>query len=247
MKISFVIPAYNEEAILAQCVQSILDEIERTRPLFPELQTEVVVVNNASTDNTKEVAQALGVRVVDEPVKGLVSARNAGFLSTDGDIVANIDADVVLLEGWLTKIVTRFEADPMLVALSGPFIYYDMSAWTRALVKIFYAIGLLTHFLFKNTLAMLQGGNFVIRRAAMLQAGGFDTSVVFYGEDTDVAKRLSKIGKVVWTFDLPAYTSGRRLQKEGVVAMSIRYTLNNIWMMRFGRPFTRAHVDHRPK
>ena len=94
---------------------------------------------------------------------------------------------------------------------------------------------------------MLQGGNFVIRRDAMIRAGGYDTSITFYGEDTDVAKRLSKVGRVQWTFRLPVYASGRRLKKEGIVRMSIKYTLNHLWILWFDRPFTMRYIDIRPK
>ncbi len=245
MKISFVIPAYNEEAIIAKCLESIQQELARGN-----YDAEVVVVNNASTDRTKEIALTFsGVRVVDQPVKGLVHARKAGFDATSGELVANVDADVILTPGWMDKVLKGF-ADSGLVALSGPFIYYDLSASSRVLVKIFYGIGYGTHLFNHYVLgigAMLQGGNFVIRRDVWEKAGGFDTSIAFYGEDTDVAKRLSKVGTVKWTFALPVYTSGRRIKAEGLVRMSIKYTLNYLWITYFGRPFSSKYIDIRPK
>ena len=124
MKISFVVPAYNEEAVIAQCLEAIERELART-----PCEVEVVVVNNASTDRTKEIAQTFeGVLVIDEPVKGLVAARSAGFRATSGAIVANIDSDVILTEGWLAKVLHEFSHADDLVALSGPFIYYDLPA-----------------------------------------------------------------------------------------------------------------------
>ncbi len=246
MRISFVVPAYNEEAIIASCLASIRRELEHT-----EVETEVVVVNNASTDRTREIAQSIGgVRVVDEPVKGLVAARSAGFRTTSGELVANIDSDVILTDGWLATVLDEFARDEQLVALSGPFIYYDLSPFTRSLVKVFYGIGYLTHTINHRVFhvgAMLQGGNFVIRRDAWERAGGFDTSIEFYGEDTDVAKRLSREGRVKWTFALPVKTSGRRLKAEGVIWMSIKYTTNYLWITWFGRPFTKKYKDIRPK
>ena len=80
-----------------------------------------------------------------------------------------------------------------------------------------------------------------------MNAGGFDTTISFYGEDTDVAKRLSRIGKVKWTFKLPVYTSGRRLVAEGVVQMSVKYTINYLWITWFGKPYTKTYIDIRPK
>ena len=75
VRLSFVVPAYNEEAYLPACLESI---VAQTRELGDAV--EVIVVNNASTDRTREVALAVpGVRVVDEPRKGLTFARQAGF------------------------------------------------------------------------------------------------------------------------------------------------------------------------
>lgn len=244
MKVSFSIPAYNEEAFIGKCLRSVLAEIARSG-----VDAEVVVVNNASTDRTKEIALSFrGVCVVDEYKKGLTHARAAGMRATDGEVIANVDADTMLPKGWLTTVARRFEGDKKLVALSGPFIYYDLSLVDRALTRFFYFVGylmyLVNHFILR-TGAMLQGGNFVIRRDAFEQIGGFDTSIAFYGEDTDVACRLAKVGKVVWTWQLPIYSSGRRLEVEGIVTTGWRYTLNHLSVIFLKRPATQTYRDIR--
>jgi len=61
---------------------------------------------------------------------------------------------------------------------------------------------------------MLQGGNFVVSRAALEQIGGYNPLFTFYGEDTDLARRLNAIGAVKFTFRLPALSSGRRLLRK---------------------------------
>ena len=89
MRLSFVVPAYNEEAYLPACLESILAQ---TRELGDGV--EIIVVNNASTDRTREVALGYaGVRVVDEPRKGLTFARQAGFAASTGELIANVDSD----------------------------------------------------------------------------------------------------------------------------------------------------------
>ncbi|MSR70690.1 glycosyltransferase family 2 protein [Candidatus Kaiserbacteria bacterium] len=245
MKISFVIPAHNEEAMVGKCLQSVFDEIDRVHDSGVPLDVEVVVVDNASTDHTREEALKFpNVTVVEEKLKGLVYARRAGFVSTDGELVANIDSDTVLPRGWLDTVMTEFAKDPNLVALSGPFIYFDLSAWKRALVKAFYFLGWLIHLLNHHvfhTGAMLQGGNFILRRDAWEKAGGFDITIAFYGEDTDVARRIGKQGRVLWTWGLPMYTSGRRLEKEGLVRMSWLYTINHLAILWTGRPATQKY------
>lgn len=244
MKLSVVIPAHNEESLIAQCLQAVQKEVAKT-----EEEVEVIVVNNASTDRTKEIAQSFrGVRVVDEPHKGLVRARHAGYTASSGELIANIDADTMPPEGWLATVFKEFDADPKLVALSGPFIYHDLSLFQRILVRVFYYVGYALYLLYHYVLrigAMLQGGNFVLRRSALEKIGGFDTSIEFYGEDTDIAKRMSKIGKVKWTFKLPMYASGRRLKEEGILTMGFKYALNFFTVTFRGKPHTKHYKDIR--
>lgn len=246
MKLAFVVPAFNEEALIGRCLESILRDIEATG-----CDAEVVVVNNASTDRTAEVAAAYpGVRVVDERQKGLVHARHAGLMATTAELVANVDADTILPEGWTKTALDAFGADPGLVALSGPFIYYDLSAVRRASIRFFYYMAYLNYLFTRYVLhagSMVQGGNFVIRRSAWLSVGGYDRSIAFYGEDTDVARRLAKVGAVRWTFALPMYASGRRLSAEGMLTIGWRYTLNFFWVIFRGRPYSHDYKDIRPE
>lgn len=244
MKISLVIPAYNEERHLPQCLAAVERELART-----PCDAEVIVVNNASTDRTGEIARSYAwVHVVDEPRKGLVRARHAGLMAATGELIANIDADTMLPEGWLKTVLEEFEREEGLAALSGPFIYYDLSTFQRGLVRLFYFGGYLSHLVNHHVLhtgAMLQGGNFIVRRTYLEQAGGFDTSIEFYGEDTDVARRISKVGKVKWTFRLPMHASGRRLAKEGIVTTGLRYATNYFHTIARGKPFTTTYTDIR--
>jgi len=247
MKLSFVIPAHNEEKYIGQCLDSIFRELKNA-----PYDVEVIVVNNASTDGTREVAQKYpGVIVIDEPAKGLVRARRAGFLGATGDLIANVDADTMLTPKWVDKVFREFEKDKKLVALSGPFIYYDLPKRIDFVVrKIFYPIGfiiyLVNHFIFRRG-GMLQGGNFIVRRDALVKIGGYNTDIDFYGEDTDIANRIGRIGKVKFTFKLPIYSSGRRLAGEGTLTMALRYGINYFWMTFFGRPYTTTSIVVRPE
>ncbi len=243
MFVSFVIPAYNEEAVLGDCLTSIQKQVAGRSDV------EIVVVNNASTDTTKQVAESFGVRVVDETRKGLVWARKAGFDATTGRLVANIDADVVIPDDWFEKLEYYFKKNPNLSALSGPHIYRDMSFFSRICTRLFYIIGYvfdrISYYLF-NKGAMLQGGNFVTTRQAIIDIGGYDTSITFYGEDTDIGSRISKIGKVLWTFNFPVYASSRRMKGEGVLLMGLKYAKNHIATTFFGKPATMEYIDIRP-
>jgi glycosyltransferase involved in cell wall biosynthesis len=244
MRLSFVIPAYNEEAYLQACVESILLQTQAL-----QLPTEIIVVNNASTDGTRRLALSLpGVKLVDEPRKGLTFARQAGFNASTGDLIANVDADSRLTEGWLQQVLDTFAATPKLVALSGPVVYYDLNPRERLLVRVFYLWAWIVYAVNRWVLrvgSMVQGGNFVITREALEKIGGFNLAITFYGEDTDIARRLNDVGKVRFTFDLKMFSSARRLRKEGMLKTAGRYTMNYFWTTFLERPFTNEHADIR--
>lgn len=243
-RISFVVPAYNEEVLLPDCLQAIRAEIARTG-----CDAEIVVVDNASTDRTAAVAAAVpGVLVVHEPVKGLVAARRAGFEASRGVLIANIDADTMIPPGWLDRVFEGFARDPKLVALSGPHDYFDVPPHIRAFSRAFYMVGFLTYAFNKRVLgvgSMVQGGNFVVLRDALAKAGGFSDTFQFYGEDTDIARRMNRVGNVDFTWKLMAKSSGRRLRGDGVVMTGIRYSANYFWATFFRKPFTDAWHDYR--
>ncbi|MFZ2187110.1 MAG: glycosyltransferase family A protein [Candidatus Moraniibacteriota bacterium] len=245
MKLSIIIPAYNEEAYIGKCLESIVEEQARHH-----FDVEIIVVNNASTDRTAEVARSFSVaRVIDEPRKGLVRARQTGYEASGGELVANVDADTLVPEGWMKQIFEEFVADPELVALSGPYIYYDLSPVLNGCVRLFYGLGkfvnVLNAWVTGRSGTMLQGGNFIVRRSALAAAGGFDLNFDFYGEDTAIAKQMSRRGKVKFTFRLPMYTSGRRLRAEGIFTMTVRYGMNFLWTILFDKAYSKQYKDIR--
>lgn len=244
MRLSFVVPAYNEEAYLPACLESILAQ---TRNLGDAV--EIIVVNNASSDRTREAALGYaGVRVVDEPRKGLTFARQAGFAASTGELIANVDSDSRLPPGWVEQVLRTFTEEPKMVALSGPFVYYDLTPRQRVSVQVFYAVAFMVYVLNRWVLragSMVQGGNFVLRRDALEQIGGFNTAIAFYGEDTDIARRMSRVGKVRFTFGLRMFSSARRLKHEGIFTMAGKYTINYLWTTFRKKPFTEEYIDIR--
>lgn len=246
MKLSVVIPAYNEEELIGDCLNSILHEIEGKN-----YDMEIIVVNNASTDKTREIIASFPkIKLVDEMKKGLVRARRAGYQASRGELVANIDADTRITAGWFDKVFSEFSKNKKLAGLSGPFIYYDLSKQARASVRLFYYFGFAAYLFNRYVIgvgSMLQGGNFVIKRTALEAIGGFNDEFDFWGEDTDLARRLVKVGDVKFTFDLPIYASGRRLEKEGIARTGWRYALNYFSTIFFKKPYDTVKKDFKDK
>src|SRR4051812_9489646 len=97
MKISIVIPVYNEAQNLDACLRAIA---RQTTAAY-----EVIVVDNNSTDGSLAVAQTFPfVTVITERRQGIVHARDRGYNAARGDIIARIDADSLLPKDWLEHI-----------------------------------------------------------------------------------------------------------------------------------------------
>lgn len=236
MKFSFIVPAYNEQAAIATCIDSIQKEIRNSNA-----NAEIIVVNNASTDHTREIAASYpGVLVIDESKRGTNRARQTGFLASSGDIIANIDADCEMTPKWIDTATKEFEKDPGLVCLTGP-VFYDLSALARNASWVFQIIGFMIYLFNRivfNIGSGITGGNSAIRREALEKIGGYDTRFTFWGDDTDTGKRLHAVGKVKWNIHLPIYSSGRRFVRDGFVRTATKYVVSNCSRMYQKHPAT---------
>jgi len=113
MKISVVIPAYNEERYLRRTIRSLKNQTLKAN--------EIIVVDNGSTDKTKEVAESLGAKVIIEKRKGVGFARRAGFEKALYDIIVTTDADTIFPKNWLSRIEKTFAENPRVIAVGGPY------------------------------------------------------------------------------------------------------------------------------
>jgi glycosyltransferase involved in cell wall biosynthesis len=234
--ISLIIPAYNEEAYLPACLDAVMQNVAGKA-------LEIIVVDNNSTDRTKEVIERYPeVTYLFEPRKGITRARQCGFVKASGDILAYVDADTRPPSGWVEQIWEQYRAQPDLACLSGPYSFYDLSGirnalsagWFIAARPLYAVIGYI-----------IVGGNFAIRRDVLEKMGGFDSSIEFYGEDVDIAKRAGKQGKVIFSPRFVMPTSGRRMKKQGFLKIAAIYFLNYFSVVFRGKPATIGYTDVR--
>ena len=104
--VSFVVPVHNGVPYLAECLASIL--AQTVAPL------EVLVVDDGSTDQSGDIARSLGdpVRCLRQPHAGVSSARNHGVAEAQGELIAFLDADDLLVPQKLERQLARFAANP---------------------------------------------------------------------------------------------------------------------------------------
>lgn len=243
MTISVIVCAYNEESYITPCLQSL-----RSQSRLPD---EIIVIDNASADRTGEVARLVpGVRVIDEPRKGLVIARERGRREAIGDVLVYVDADCRAPRTWLERIERRFATNARLIALSGNYRFYDWDWWGRTLLRAYdFTFGPATHVLVKYILrigVVFYGGNFAVRSEALAGINGFDTSIEFHGEDTNLGRRLYRVGRVELRYDCFLYTSARRYNAMGKGAVFRLYVRNFVSELLHHRPKDTVHLDVRP-
>jgi glycosyltransferase involved in cell wall biosynthesis len=222
MFISVVIPAYNEERYLGQCLEAL-----RTQT-YPAEQFELIVVDNGSSDATALIAQCHGARVVWEPMRGIGQARQSGVLAARGEIIAGTDADTIVPPHWLSHIAWRFAADPALGGLYGPVRYMDGKSLDKLADHTINASMWLTAAVRRPCFS---GNNWAARREAIWQAGGFN-SALLAGEDLDFSMRLYRVTRVDFDPQLAAHTSARRM-REGygrIIARTARSTVRFVFM-----------------
>ena len=203
LRISLIIPAYNEERYLAACLDAVARQT--VKPY------EVIVIDNNSSDSTSAVAAKYRfVKVIKELSQGVIHARSTGFDAANGDIIARIDADTLLPINWIANLQSIFMEDSELDALSGAVSYYDLP-YPRLASRI--------DLFFRQSIAnrmgeevFLYGANMAIRRKSWLKAKPFLCNSGGLHEDFDLAIHAQETGaKVVFDRRLKASVSLRRL------------------------------------
>jgi glycosyltransferase involved in cell wall biosynthesis len=203
MKVSIVIPVYNEAERLDACLRSIAAQSTAAY--------EVIVVDNNSTDMSVSIARRYPfVKLLHESRQGVVHARNRGFDAAGGGIIGRIDADTVLSVGWVAQVQALFAADPAMSAVSGAVHYYDV-AMARLADSI--DLHIRAHLSPRmGTSRFLFGANMAVRRSAWRRVRSELCNLSDLYEDCDLAIHLQAHGLgVTYEPQLLAGVSSRRI------------------------------------
>lgn len=225
-KVSVLVPAYNEENYILKTLEALLQQ--------DYSNCEVIVVNNASTDRTAQVVssfiyrqgQTFRFRLLHESRQGTQAARECGRRMATGEIIAQLDADCIPPKNWISTGV-RLMQEKKVAAVAGPYDYFDSSLVVRMLTHV-------SQLLFLQPLnqvvqifkrgGVIIGGNVFILAAVLEKSGGYNTSLRFYGDDVDIALKVSRYGHILFTKKIMVKSSSRRYNAAGFFQVQAKYT-----------------------
>jgi len=200
IKTSVVVPVFNKVEFTFQCLRSLVRELD-----FDD--TEVVVVNDASTDETRELLSHFGgtLRVIDNDTnRGLVDACNRGAAAARGKYLVFLNNDTVVLPGWLNALVETIESNESAGAVGSLSLYPDgrireagAILWSNG-ETLRYGRGRSSEdrrFTFAREVDYCSGASLLVRKDLFERLGGFDRryAPAFY-EDADICMGVRSLG-----------------------------------------------------
>ncbi len=205
MKISVIIPAFNEERLLAGS----LTAVKSAMAAFTQRrwETELIVCDNNSTDRTAEIARAAGATVVFEPVNQIARARNAGAAAATGDWLIFVDADSQPSAELFADVAEQIPSGRCLAGGS-----------TMRMDEAFLLAGFFTWtWNWSSRMGRLLAGSFIfVETASFRKLGGFSDKL-FAAEELELSKRLKQLARetgreIVILHSHPLVTSARKMR-----------------------------------
>lgn len=231
IKVSVIVPAYNEIKNIGACLSSIKAQTYRN--------IEILVADGGSKDGTVEIGDKYGRTVHCGNTGGPGPARNIGAKHAKGDIVAFTDADTLVPRDWVQEIVYNFAIDPDLIGVGGVLRPRD----PRKLDTVMFKINSDYFYRMSSSLGFHQLATpcCAYRKDAFLSVGGFDESLSMF-EDTDLSIRMAKKGKLKIDKDFFVFNSARRMKEEGYLGLFFRYL--KVYLLYFsGKPIRTKHFS----
>ncbi|MBV9349187.1 MAG: glycosyltransferase family 2 protein [Patescibacteria group bacterium] len=199
---SVVIPAYNEEGYIADCLRSLKEQDYQG-------QIEIIVVDNNSTDATTRIAKEMDAVVVFESMRGVCAARQTGTLRAKGEVIISTDADTIYPAGWVRNFIDVFASDENIMAVAGPCTFSDGPWYGKLFVDSYYRFQAFIYRYFKFVLS-IPGCNTAFRKTAWR---GYNVNLHAAGDEIVFLKDLKMAGRVVFLPENMVYSSGRRAEK----------------------------------
>jgi glycosyltransferase involved in cell wall biosynthesis len=161
MKLTFVIPAFNEEAGIGPT----LDSIPTDKLWAAGYEVEKLVVDNRSTDRTAHIAFRHGARVISQPMRGYGNAYQAGFAAANGDIIISGDADMTYPFDAVPAILRKFIRDDLDFLTTDRLTTLNPAAMSWSHIVGNYILSFIMHFLFGAPFKDSQSGMWIFKRS----------------------------------------------------------------------------------
>ena len=228
MKLSIIIPTYNEEDYLPDLLKSI------DRQDFDDL--EVIIADAHSTDKTVEIAKSHGCKVVDGGLPAL--GRNNGARVAKGEMLLFLDSDCVLTNNYITSAIEEFELHNLGIAITQiiPLEKGFINQITHEIAN--YMTKMISNF--KPHGAGCYG--ILTYKSLHDEVDGFDEEIDF-GEDTDYIERVAKISRFRVLDNPRLLISTRRLNEEGLKNITLKYAKSTAYQLA-GRKVTLKELDY---
>lgn len=181
LSVSVVIPVLNGAQTIGDTLIGLMNQAAC------ECESQIIVVDNGSTDGTRAIVQKFPVSLLCEPKRGAAAARNRGLYSSHADIIAYLDADTLPTRQWLQEIVAPF-AKSYVHLVAGRLVGYR----PETLAERYYSNLILDaphNDYAEDDFPFVSSGNMAVRRSAALGIGGWDEQFLI-GEDVDFSHRL---------------------------------------------------------
>jgi glycosyltransferase involved in cell wall biosynthesis len=187
IEVSFVIPALNAERTIRNTLQSIYAQ------KYPAAKFEVLVIDNGSTDRTREIASSVGAKILRCRKTGPAAARNYGAKRAMGRFIAFVDADVYLDPLWLKSLLVPLKSVPFGIALSRVVPVGErtfLNSFRQKLGEVRYHGTNISVFNEDGTVGpAVNTAACIYRKALFTKLGGFDENLL-RAEDTELSNRL---------------------------------------------------------
>lgn len=204
--ISIIIPAYNEEDSIGDCLESLV--IQTTRQPF-----EVIFVDNNSKDKTVEIAtkykKRLNLRIIHEKKQGRGAARARGFDEATGDIMFSSDADAIFFPDWIELFSSYFK-DKKVIAVTGSVKIIDNTKINNGIFNFLHPY-LMHGYRLVFGHYWLSGFSFAVRTTTYKEIGGLNRNLNAL-DDIDLGFRIYKKGKIIMVDNPRVTMSGRRFK-----------------------------------